>query len=461
MKKIFSLMMASALTLAFVACSSEEDDIFDHSAAERLNSVSADYSAKLCDSKGGWIMEYYPYSDNEDMLTGTGYLIVNRFNSDGSVYTAMKNKATYELAASTGKITRGMLWEDVSAWEVITDMGPVLTYNTYNKCYGRFSDPTDIDLTAGRYDDESGKGFQGDYEFIMVDLPEDGQHIMLKGKKRSIYQRMTRLPEGTDAETYLDDIEAFNKNMFFAGAKWELNMMDHGTRYKMNYTSTMRPTIYPAGRDSVSYGWHMPFLVTKHADRYCLRFKDSVMVNGTQMEQEFVYNSADDKFHGVVDANNTIEGGYPTEFFSTIIKKGGSRWTWNADSEMSDEFKTLYNQIAGEFKSILTCPLQGMDLRVNGSTLFFCLQYKDGKNTMLVNFVCELEEKDNHVSIKYVKDDTVYDGNARQLMPSIQTMIDLLQTSWKVSETTTRFNLSTLKLTQTDNSNMWFVVNLK
>jgi hypothetical protein len=102
-----------------------------------------------------------------------------------------------------------------------------------------------------------------------------------------------------------------------------------------------------------------------------------------------------------------------------------------------------------------------MDLRVNGSTLFFCLQYKDGKNTMLVNFVCELEEKDNHVSIKYVKDDTVYDGNARQLMPSIQTMIDLLQTSWKVSETTTRFNLSTMKLTQTDNSNMWFVVNLK
>ena len=36
-------------------------------------------------------MEYYPYTDNEDMNTGVGYLIMNRFHDNQSVYSLMKN----------------------------------------------------------------------------------------------------------------------------------------------------------------------------------------------------------------------------------------------------------------------------------------------------------------------------------------------------------------------------------
>ena len=179
MKKIYPAILLFVSVFILSACVGEEDDIFDKSAAERLNEISGIYVNRLCDSPGGWVMEYYPYTDNEDLNTGVGYLIMNRFHDNQSVYSLMKNKAT-----------EFKVMNDSSAWEVITDMGPVLTFNTYNNCFGRFTDPYDDHiLTPGIYDDESGKGLQGDYEFVMVDVPEGGDHIMLKGKKRAVHRR--------------------------------------------------------------------------------------------------------------------------------------------------------------------------------------------------------------------------------------------------------------------------------
>ena len=120
-KRLFPVAFLLLTALGFVGCSNEEEDLFDHSAAERLNAISSTYTQRLADSKGGWVMEYYPYTNNEDMLTGGGYLIMNRFHDNGAVYTLMKNS-----------LTNNMVLEDSTAFEVITDMGPVLTYNTYN-----------------------------------------------------------------------------------------------------------------------------------------------------------------------------------------------------------------------------------------------------------------------------------------------------------------------------------------
>ena len=194
MKKIYAKVLLMAAVAVFTACSGEEDNIFDKSAAERLNEVSGVYSQRLADSKGGWVMEYYPYSDNENLVTGVGYLIMTRFHENGSVYTVMKNAATDEYRPiaqdKDGNIwskvnTTPILISDSSSWQVITDMGPVLSFNTYNKCLGVFSDPTDIPATTSKYDDEKGKGYRGDYEFVMVDVPQGGDHILLKGKRNA------------------------------------------------------------------------------------------------------------------------------------------------------------------------------------------------------------------------------------------------------------------------------------
>ena len=52
MKKIFSISLLLAAAVAYTSCSpSEEDDIFDKSAAERLNEASDLYSSRLMASK--------------------------------------------------------------------------------------------------------------------------------------------------------------------------------------------------------------------------------------------------------------------------------------------------------------------------------------------------------------------------------------------------------------------------
>lgn len=444
MKKNSIIALATlVMACTFTACSHEEDDIFGQSAAERLNSVSNIYSQRLTDSKGGWVMEYYPYDDNEDLLTGTGYLILNRFHDNGSVFTMMKNAASYNTA-----------WTDSTAWEVITDMGPVLTFNTYNVCYGRFSDPDDLDLTPGTYDDESGKGFQGDYEFVMVDVPENGDHIMLKGKKRGLYQRLTRLPEGTDFESYLDDIAAFKAKMFVSNAAWELTMTENGTRYTMNHQDRGCSTVYPEGKDSTNYGWHEPFLVTKYNDAYHLRFKDTIMVEGHQMEQEFAYNPEDDKFHGVIDPNNTIEGADPTSHFVAYMKSS-RKWTHTLGNKVEGKASEALNTVNSDF-SAHKYTVKSISFSMMADDCRVTISLQSGKNTVEINYLYDMTiNDDNSMTISY-REPYVTNSNKRssQILSTITTLTSFLEAingTYSAKQASgTNFDLRTLEITSNE-----------
>ena len=128
MKKIFSISLLFSVTaMLFTGCVSEEDDLFSSSAAERLMESKKTYTERL----GGttWVMELYPL-DTDEAPKGSGYLILNQFKKDGSVIQAMQND-----------LSDGKFLTDTSLWEVISDQGTVLTFNTYNKCIHTFSDP--------------------------------------------------------------------------------------------------------------------------------------------------------------------------------------------------------------------------------------------------------------------------------------------------------------------------------
>ena len=150
MKKLFSIsLLFSVAAMMFTGCVSEEDDLFDSSAAERLMTSKKMYTDRLGGST--WVMEFYPLNTDE-APKGQGYLILNKFNRDGSVVQAMQNE-----------LTDGQYLTDTSLWEVISDQGTVLTFNTFNKCIHMFSDP-------GLY--QTGQGFEGDYEFVILSLEE-------------------------------------------------------------------------------------------------------------------------------------------------------------------------------------------------------------------------------------------------------------------------------------------------
>ncbi len=465
MKKIYQLFPILALLFAISSCTHEEDDIFDKSAAERLNEISNIYSQRLSASKGGWVMEYYPYNDNENLVTGVGYLIMTRFHENKSVFTGMKNAAT-EIWTSIPENSNYEIWKkvstspvymsDSSSWEVITDMGPVLTFNTYNKCFGRFTDPSDIEMTPSKYDDESGNGFEGDYEFVMVDVPEGGNHIMLKGKKRGLYHRMSRVPEGTDFEAYLDDIENYKKEYFSPSSIWELTMTDNGIAYKMNHMSRTCPRVYPDGKDSVAYGWLMPYLVTKYDGKYHLRFKDTLMVNGKQMEQEFYYDQDKDEFLGMTNASNKIVSPEPTAFMIKSMKEN-HLWYFDLNSEMDGVIATNLQTVAAEFASMNYNLVQANfsimdDFRVK-------LNLKSKKSSVELTYLYDMEETAEGLRVKYREPFVSSSSKASEVILSTITSLKPLLESFNgtytaASATGTNFNLLKMRISNATNGSI-------
>ena len=102
MNKILSFATILGAALTFVACSpNEEDDIFDQSAAERLNAASELYSSRLTPQPNGWVMQLYPTLKGEYPY-GNGYIVLMRFaKSKIFVLVRIKSKDYFILNFNT------------------------------------------------------------------------------------------------------------------------------------------------------------------------------------------------------------------------------------------------------------------------------------------------------------------------------------------------------------------------
>ena len=302
MNKIFAMSLLLAGGLLATSCVSEEDDLFDKTAAERLNERKDIYSARLEAQPAGWAMQYYP-TDEDAVPFGNGYLILCDFNPDHSVRVAMRNAFTNDKYD-----------EATSVWDVITDNGPVLSFSSYNRLFHIFSSPEDVPSTD---DNETGTGIGGDYEFVIVDAPEDASYMMLKGKKRDTYNLLTPVEEGVDYAEYLADVKAFHNKMFSATAPVG-NIIHFGpdSIYNMDDSNDGLPNIYPKGTDAIANESFNPFLVTKRGNDYYIRFRDAFKrdyLEGTL--QELRYDPEQDMFIGTDNPEFNIQGYPVTEFF--------------------------------------------------------------------------------------------------------------------------------------------------
>lgn len=183
MKKIFFYIMFAVAGLSLQSCLHDDDEIFDKSAAERINEAVANAKEVLTSSQEGWIMHYYV---GQEYAYG-GLNLAMKF-TDGKVQmyneTAKNSDGSYKSVVSTYKITR--------------DQGPVLAFDTYNDLLHVYGDPagsgpTDVD------------GWEADYEFVIMNISEDQNTITLKGKKfynTIVLERLTRpVAEYLDAAT--------------------------------------------------------------------------------------------------------------------------------------------------------------------------------------------------------------------------------------------------------------------
>lgn len=144
-------ILIALFTLCISSCS-DENDIFDSSSARRMNAMLQECNEILTGAENGWIFEYYP----EDSKYG-GFQLYMTFSKEGEV----KVTAESPILESPGE-------QVTSMYQVKADMGPVLSFDTYNRILHQFSDP-----------DPDGLGYEGDYEFVILTINKEG--IELRG----------------------------------------------------------------------------------------------------------------------------------------------------------------------------------------------------------------------------------------------------------------------------------------
>lgn len=442
MKKIFSISLLFSVTaMLFTGCVSEEDDLFSTSAAERLMQSKKVYTERL----GGttWLMEFYPVNTDE-APKGNGYLILNQFKKDGSVVQAMQND-----------LSDGKYLTDTSLWEVISDQGTVLSFNSYNKCIHTFSDP-------GLY--QTGQGYEGDYEFVILSLEEGAKYGMLKGKKRSTYNRLTRLPDDTDFKAYLQDVNDFHNKVFSSSAPNDCMMNIGDSAIVFTEGNSGIASLYPFGGDPISQTTDHAFLISKNDGKYYLRFREELAGKGDDKVQEFVYDEASDVFRAVDNENNLIQGPGAAWFFNEKVENL-SQWVLANNAEMSSQFKSYIDAVGAELKAVnknFTLSNINFSYDTKIQRYQWTLRYMSaGRPANQAYYFAYVPNVDGgSCGFNFQEASGTAAENVMNRCPSLKTLWEILSQEWALTPAVTGFNLSKIKLTSKSNPDLWFVVNI-
>lgn len=215
MKRILYLLMIVSGILA-QSCTSDEDDVFDQSPAERMSAALTEYKAVLTGAPNGWVMEYYP---EQDRSLG-GYTYLCSFNSSGEVTFASEIVTDNYGAGETAN----------SLYKLIADAGPVLSFDTHNEIFHYFAEPSGSDVD----------GYGGDYEFVFTEVSADS--VIMKGKKYGNRIVMTPLAEGTDWSEYIQKIVAVDEQVVFGTFKLFVNDQEVAVAEKRDRTFILEYT---------------------------------------------------------------------------------------------------------------------------------------------------------------------------------------------------------------------------
>lgn len=310
-RNIYYLILLLTVSAMSTSCKLEEDDIFSESAAVRLNNAKAEYKSILSAASNGWKMEYFATPASE------GYTFLMKFDSSELVTVAAKNQYT----ANTYKTEN-------SLYDVITDNGPVLTFNSYNTLLHYFSNPENPD----------GAGLEGDYEFIV--LKADSNLVSLKGKKRGTYIRLKKMNSDDVWSDYFSKLNDVNSTIFnSANTSLMLTINNNEAATLTNGTTHIFSCIPVV--ESSSDATSLPFIITD----YGFRFHTALKVGDVSV-QDFALNEDKTalicKDNGV---NATINLPTPASLFSEILNKRKYMIFTISDDHMSTDIKSALSTI--------------------------------------------------------------------------------------------------------------------
>lgn len=245
MKKIIFSIQILLATLMLTSCLHDDDVVFDEPAAQRVEkAVKADITL-LESANNGWQLHLWTEAGYE----GGGYTYLMKFK-DGKVTVASDIAQPQETSSSS--------------YDVIKDMGPVLTINTYNKIFHMLSSPSQMD----------GDGRGQDYEFIIQRTTNDS--IFLEGKKFHNKMVMTRLKDDVNWQNYVTSMqkvaEEVKQNYYYTNKKDTFNVeISADRRFSLSYKGNEK---------------EVPFFFTSNG----IELQSPVTIDGKQV-QHFTYDN--------------------------------------------------------------------------------------------------------------------------------------------------------------------------
>ncbi len=447
MKHCKYILPVLAVAAAFTACNNTEDLIFEGSASERLDAAKDEYTKMLADKGGKWKLEYFSNGDEP------GYIMGMHFGSDGSVNVCANHKwigSTYQ--------------EERSSWTILTDDGPVLSYDTYNNLFHIFADPANItgpnaptDPDRNNEDiNESGYGHSGDYEFVLMETSADGDSIRLKGKKRGITHWLVRLPENTDMESYLTETtqkasrifsEDFNKLILIDNAR--------GEKFVVRNSHTGIMSVFPMEGDSVTQTVKKNFLMTELGIRFMDEFniprasdddEDKLKVTSFKLNEDGTLSSDNDCLLTGADLMDVLTNVSSTKGWSIVPESVKGRFAQEYQNIVDGCLE--YNN--SSFTTVRFCSqLMGREVMptihfdVSGVRIFYYYNFKytDGNQFGMEG---------------YTSNTTA--NNWRNRVPAIDTFYKDLESTEFVLSTATPLQPNLITFTDVEDSESSFIV---
>ena len=424
MKINFQYIFLTGLVFVFSSCLSEEKDLFSESAALRLNHAIENARQILVTpiNNNGWVMEYFPTNDTE------GYTFLVSFNTNSSATFAAKNK--YTPVFST----------EESAFDVIGDNGPVLTFNTYNKVFHLFSDPKDPKGSS----DLNGIGLGGDYEFVIMNASPE--LITLKGKKRGTGILMYPLAKGQDWEEYFKDLDDLKGELFDNRVTLQLTK-DGETLFNLHNSTTGIFGKLPIGGDVLIDLENVSFITTD----YGIRFAQPLEIEKDDQIQVFNLNEERNKLVALEDESYTITGPQIGEFIAN------HNLTFLAEKSETTGMDDLFDRVAAGMISGFNAnyeltkigfgkkddrPALVLFTRNSITAMFNVPMIIDGNKLSIATFDSENmtnEDMDNNARLFYGR------------VPVIKELLTFIQGEYMV-ETSTPFTMRVIKYTKTNGS---------
>ena len=445
MKKYFNIFLLALVALAsltLVSCKNETEEIFDEDAITRLEKAKADFTNILTDKGGKWQMQYYANSNEP------GYVYVMTFRNDGSVTISGKNEWIGYVEGESLKVpTYG---SQTSLWDVITDNGPVLSFNSFNKYFHLFADPEDIPSMSDEDTDETGYGHEGDYEFDLMKY--SGDTLYISGKKYGIDMIMTRLDAGIDDHVYMDEVVAMADSFFNAKIPQVYMNLPNGTRWIIKNGATSILKMFREGDDEISTAVNHNVIITHDG----LSFMNPLTIDGYTV-QHFI-RQADGSLLCRNDNQTTITADDLNKVFTIPT------FVWKVDTAqvggaIANELNNLKNELNDYGKRKLTSMQFSYDADNSRYLLVFGCLYQ--KKTFYPTFYLNVETLgEDQVKFNFTGEGDAASEVYAERCPAFLSLINIMNG--------TTFNLTTssllapvdMKLTDSGNAANYFVCKL-